>query len=275
MTLLPLFVPAGCSDSVVPLLFPNLIGSNPRTTKCSQDPSHQSDTACATGAGSGSDHQESTEAIVEVTSTGHRGSNIPVEILAPFMTPGDVLDHQPMGCVRAVGSESSTSMSVIGSSCRSTSRAVHVSCAGTERSPESQRRTLRPDRRSLFGYTKLYGQVPCGRAEFPRVPHADDGPIKVPEARPTIVSSVSDVLLTGWQAVECAGSRPGVSRATLGRKRYAEAAEQLLGRPLRQRRSEHAAPTWRARRPLLGGQAASGLETSATSTRISSLSSGW
>ena len=34
---------------------------------------------------------------------------------------------------------------------------------------------------SLFGYTKLYGQVPGGQAEYLRVPHAHFGPIKVPE----------------------------------------------------------------------------------------------
>ena len=34
---------------------------------------------------------------------------------------------------------------------------------------------------ALFGYTKLYGQVPGGQAEFLRVPQAHYGPIKVPE----------------------------------------------------------------------------------------------
>src|SRR5690348_1183675 len=32
---------------------------------------------------------------------------------------------------------------------------------------------------ALFGYTKLYGQVPGGQAEFLRVPMAQFGPIKV------------------------------------------------------------------------------------------------
>ena len=33
---------------------------------------------------------------------------------------------------------------------------------------------------ALFGYTKLYGQVPGGQAEYLRVPQAHFGPIKVP-----------------------------------------------------------------------------------------------
>ena len=37
---------------------------------------------------------------------------------------------------------------------------------------------------ALFGYTKLYGQVPGGQAEFLRVPQAQYGPIKVPDGPP-------------------------------------------------------------------------------------------
>jgi hypothetical protein len=37
---------------------------------------------------------------------------------------------------------------------------------------------------ALFGYTKLYGQVPGGQAEYLRVPQAQYGPIKVPDGPP-------------------------------------------------------------------------------------------
>ena len=37
---------------------------------------------------------------------------------------------------------------------------------------------------ALFGYTKLYGQVPGGQAELLRVPQAQYGPIKVPDGPP-------------------------------------------------------------------------------------------
>ena len=36
---------------------------------------------------------------------------------------------------------------------------------------------------ALFGYTRLYGSVPGGQAEYLRVPQAHFGPIKVPERR--------------------------------------------------------------------------------------------
>ena len=56
---------------------------------------------------------------------------------------------------------------------------------------------------SLFGYTKLYGQVAGGQAELLRVPQAHYGPIKVPEGPPDDrFVYLSDVLPTAWQAVE-------------------------------------------------------------------------
>src|SRR5690606_10783462 len=45
-----------------------------------------------------------TDAIIRVTSSGLCGSDLHLyEVLAPFMTPGDILGHEPMGVVEAVG----------------------------------------------------------------------------------------------------------------------------------------------------------------------------
>jgi threonine dehydrogenase-like Zn-dependent dehydrogenase len=70
---------------------------------------------------------------------------------------------------------------------------------------------------ALLGYTKLYGEVPGGQAEFMRVPQAHFGPIKVPEG-PADERFVylSDVLPTAWQAVQYAAVPPGGSVAVLG-----------------------------------------------------------
>jgi len=58
---------------------------------------------------------------------------------------------------------------------------------------------------ALFGYTKLYGQVPGGQAELLRVPQAQFGPIKVPEGPPDErFLYLSDVVPTSWQAVDAA-----------------------------------------------------------------------
>jgi threonine dehydrogenase-like Zn-dependent dehydrogenase len=70
---------------------------------------------------------------------------------------------------------------------------------------------------ALFGYTKLYGQVPGGQAELLRVPQAHYGPIKIPEGpSDERFLFLSDVLPTAWQAVEYAEIRAGGSVAVYG-----------------------------------------------------------
>src|SRR3954463_12611870 len=70
---------------------------------------------------------------------------------------------------------------------------------------------------ALFGYTKLYGQVDGGQAEFLRVPQAQYTHIKVPEGPPDErYLFLSDVLPTAWQAVQYASIPRGGSVAVLG-----------------------------------------------------------
>src|SRR4051812_26286692 len=48
--------------------------------------------------------EEPTDAIVRVTSTGLCGSDLHLyEVLGPFIDPGSILGHEPMGYVEAVG----------------------------------------------------------------------------------------------------------------------------------------------------------------------------
>jgi hypothetical protein len=48
---------------------------------------------------------EPTDAIIEMTTTGRCGSDLHLyDVLAPFMTEGDILGHEPMGIVLEVGS---------------------------------------------------------------------------------------------------------------------------------------------------------------------------
>src|SRR4029450_13775821 len=70
---------------------------------------------------------------------------------------------------------------------------------------------------ALFGYTKLYGEVPGGQAELLRVPQADYGPVKVPEGPPDDrFLFLSDVLPTAWQAVPEPEAPAGGSVALVG-----------------------------------------------------------
>src|SRR6185503_15595492 len=70
---------------------------------------------------------------------------------------------------------------------------------------------------ALFGYTKLYGEVPGAQAEYLRVPQAQYGPIKVPDGPPDDrFVYLSDVLPTAYQAVEYADVPAGGTLVVLG-----------------------------------------------------------
>jgi len=70
---------------------------------------------------------------------------------------------------------------------------------------------------ALFGYSKLYGGIPGGQAEYVRVPKANVGPFKVPDTLPDEkVLFLSDILPTAWQAVKNAEIKQGSSVAIFG-----------------------------------------------------------
>ncbi len=70
---------------------------------------------------------------------------------------------------------------------------------------------------ALFGYSKLYGQVPGGQAEYLHVPQAQYTHIKVPEGPPDDrFVYLSDVLPTAWQAVAYADTPMDGTLVVLG-----------------------------------------------------------
>ncbi|GGM74993.1 glutathione-dependent formaldehyde dehydrogenase [Lentzea pudingi] len=161
-----------------------------------------------------------TDAVIRITSTGVCGSDLHLyEVLGPFMTEGDVLGHEPMGVVEEVGAEVT--------SLKPGDRVVvpfNISCGhcfmcdrGLQSQCETTQVTEQGKGASLFGYTKLYGQVPGGQAEYLRVPQAQYGPIKVPDGPPDDrFVYLSDVLPTAWQAVEYAEIPAGGSVVVFG-----------------------------------------------------------
>jgi len=164
--------------------------------------------------------EQPTDILIRVTSTGLCGSDLHLyEVLAPFMEPGEIVGHEPMGVVEAVGS--AVRHLDIGD------RVVipfNVSCGHCwmcEHSLQSQCETTQNHAfgtgASLLGYSKLYGQVPGGQAEYLRVPHGDYGAVKVPNGRPDDrFLFLSDVLPTAWQAVEYAAVPDGGTVLVLG-----------------------------------------------------------
>lgn len=164
--------------------------------------------------------EEPTDAIVRITSTAICGSDLHLyEVLGMFIDEGDILGHEPMGVVEEVGSEVGQiaagdrvviPFNISCGECWMCQQKLFAQCETTQVRD-------REKGASLFGYTKLYGQVPGGQAEYLRVPQAHFGPIKVPEGPPDErFLFLSDVLPTAWQAVEFAAIPEGGSVAVFG-----------------------------------------------------------
>ncbi|KLU10794.1 zinc-dependent alcohol dehydrogenase [Kocuria sp. SM24M-10] len=164
--------------------------------------------------------QEPTDAIVRITSSGICGSDLHLyEVLGPFMDKGDVVGHEPMGIVEEVGSAVTD--------LKPGDRVVipfNISCGhcfmcrhGLQSQCETTQVREYNSGCAIYGYSRMYGSVPGGQAEYLRVPHADYGPIKVPDTgEDERYLYLSDVVPTAWQAVQYAAPPEGGSLAVLG-----------------------------------------------------------
>ena len=164
--------------------------------------------------------KEPTDAIIKVTSTNICGSDLHLyETLGAFMAEGDVLGHEAMGIVEEVGSQVAEikpgdrvviPFQMSCGSCFMCSERLYSQCETTQVKEHGTGA-------ALFGYSKLYGEVPGGQAEYLRVPQAQFTHIKVP-ALPGDERFVylSDVLPTAWQAVAYAAVPPDGTLLVLG-----------------------------------------------------------
>ena len=164
--------------------------------------------------------EKPTDAIVRITSSAICGSDLHLyEVLTMFMHEGDILGHEPMGIVEEVGPEVThiapgdrvvIPFNISCGSCFMCDRQLYAQCETTQNVAHGRGA-------SLFGYTELYGRVPGGQAEYLRVPHADFGPVKVPEGPPDErFLYLSDILPTAWQGVKWADVGPGDTLAVFG-----------------------------------------------------------
>jgi threonine dehydrogenase-like Zn-dependent dehydrogenase len=165
--------------------------------------------------------EQPTDAIIKITSTAICGSDLHLyDVLGMYLDEGDILGHEPMGIVQEVGADVThirpgdrvvIPFNISCGHCWMCSRGFYAQCETTQNKDQGKGA-------SLFGYTKLYGQVPGGQAEYLRVPQAQFGPIKVPDdGRPDErYLFLSDVLTTSWQAVRYADVQQGDTVLVVG-----------------------------------------------------------
>ncbi len=164
--------------------------------------------------------QEPNDIIIRVTSTAICGSDLHLYgVLGPFLAPGDVLGHEPMGIVEETGADIThlragdrvvIPFNISCGHCWMCRRSLFAQCETTQ--VRSQGKGA-----ALFGYTSLYGSVPGGQAQYLRVPQAQFGPVKVPAGAPDEqYLYLSDILPTAYQAVAYADVPAGGTLAVLG-----------------------------------------------------------
>ena len=164
--------------------------------------------------------KESNDAIIKVTSTNICGSDLHLyETMGAFMSSGDVLGHEAIDIVLEVGRDITQlrpgdrvviPFQISCGHCWMCERSLYTQCETTQVRGEGSGA-------ALFGYSKLYGQIPGAQAEYLRVPEAQFTHILVPEGPPDDrFIYLSDVLPTAWQAVEYAGVPDGGSVLILG-----------------------------------------------------------
>lgn len=171
--------------------------------------------------------REGRDAIIRVTSTAICGSDLHIyNGLFPQLRPL-ILGHEFMGIVEEVG-EGMTAVQpgdrvvvpfpIACGECWFCRRGLPTHCENSNPEHYGPEGALLDEKGGgLYGYTDLYGGYPGGQAEYVRVPYADYGArIVPPELTDEQVLFLTDILPTGWTAIEWAGVQGGETVAVLG-----------------------------------------------------------
>jgi threonine dehydrogenase-like Zn-dependent dehydrogenase len=166
------------------------------------------------------------DAVIRVTSTAICGSDLHLyNGFVPSMKSGDILGHEFMGEVVAVGracrlrpGERVVVAAMIAcGGCRFCRHQQTSFCDNTNPNAAIAEGMYGQAGAGIFGYSHLYGGYAGGQAEYVRVPHADFGTLVIPdELEDDRVLFLSDILPTGWMAAENCDIRRGAIVAVWG-----------------------------------------------------------
>jgi threonine dehydrogenase-like Zn-dependent dehydrogenase len=167
------------------------------------------------------------DAVVKVTATAICGSDLHLmHGYIPSMEPGDILGHEFMGEVVAVGTDVPNLKSgdrvvvpfaIACGACFFCQHKLTSLCDNTNPNAAAQEKLYGASTSGIFGYSHLFGGYAGGQAEYARVPFADVGAMKVPETlSDEQVLFLSDTFPTAWMAAENCEIEPGDTVAIWG-----------------------------------------------------------
>lgn len=167
------------------------------------------------------------DAIVKITTTAICGSDLHLyDGYIPTMEKGDILGHEFMGEVVELGREVKNlkvgdrvvvPFIISCGRCFFCERQMWSLCDNSNPNAKMAETLYGFSPAGLFGYSHMMGGYAGGQAEYARVPFADVGPIKVPEAlSDEQVLFLSDIFPTGYMAAENCQIQPGDTVAVWG-----------------------------------------------------------
>jgi threonine dehydrogenase-like Zn-dependent dehydrogenase len=183
------------------------------------------------------------DAIVRVSATAICGSDLHLYGgFVPGMVKGDILGHEFMGEVvelgpgvknLQLGERVVVPFPIACGNCFFCQKAMFSLCENSNPNAAMAEKLWGYSPCGIYGYSHLLGGYAGGQAEYVRVPFADVGPLKVPEAlTDEQVLFLSDVLPTGYMAAENCDIHAGDTIAVWGCGpvgQLAIASAQLLG----------------------------------------------
>jgi threonine dehydrogenase-like Zn-dependent dehydrogenase len=169
------------------------------------------------------------DAIIRITSTAICGSDLHLyDHTIPTMKAGDVLGHEFMGEVVAVGRGNSklkvgqrvvVPFVIACGQCYFCQQQQYAACDNSNpaETADMSEFLYGYPMTGAFGYSHLTGGYAGGQAQFVRVPYADIGPIVIPDGiEDEKVLFLSDILPTGWMAAENCDIQPTDTVAVWG-----------------------------------------------------------
>jgi len=167
------------------------------------------------------------DAIVRVTLTAICGSDLHLYAgKMPTMEKGDILGHEFMGEIVAVGKKVDNlkvgdrvvvPFTIACGGCYFCKHALWSLCDNSNPNAAMVEKLYGFSPSGLFGYTHLFGGYSGGQSEYVRVPFADVGPYKVPEGLSDEQALfLSDIFPTGYMAAENCDIHPGDTVAVWG-----------------------------------------------------------